>query len=1034
MIRSKFQRVIAALFASSVLFSSAVSAQTCPANSSPAVFSWSTSAGTGNEWSTADQTDGASRVYAVNYTDGAGDPQSVDVTVTLQDPDGMNFDDNFVCPTGTCDDTAIPVLTETNGNYGPGFLTVGMASTQVSDEVGFQFSFSRPGLLGDAFIGDVDDQGFGSGTPEPWQSYQDEMNLSASLSGSNVGLTLSGGSNITVLGQTANANYAVNTGGNLGPGDAAGTLEVTSNSEIDSFTLVYKNGQADADAEEANAGQTAPHGESDGHAIRISGFTFCVVDQPEFAIQKTSNTTGPVSPGDTITYTIEVENTGSATANDVVLSDVLPSGVTYVANSAEKTYPSMSTATGTCTQNAAALPQTFSSNVTQTISVSAGSCNGGGTMVAGATLTDVSYATTGSTNDWLSDLSVTLNDPSGFIDTSSGADFGGNGSGEWDIAEGPFARTGPAEGNYTLAWADSFVPFGGNTNTISTASVTLNWTATTTGSTTDAAGAPPSLVVAGDDIDLEPGESLVVTFDVTVDDPLAANQTSLTNTASATSTEITTPVEDSVTDTVVTVNLSGNVFNDLDGLSDSTVDGVGTDAGGLFATLIDSDGNVYASVPVAADGTYSFSGVVGNSDYSLQLNTTAQTVGAAPAAADLPDGWASTGENIGAGAGDDGSVDTTISGTVGTSDISDLNFGIAQPQPVSGSVWLDEDLDGINDIGEAGLTGIVVELVDSDGNVVATTTTDANGDYSFDEVFPGSYTVNVDDTSLPSGLTNTAGQFGLDPRPINVTDAPVEDVDFGYIPVTNTGAIGDRVWSDADGDGIQDPGEAGIEGVTVNLLDSSGAIIATTTTGADGDYLFTNVPYGEDYVVEVDSSDADITGFTPTSGPQSEGSYTSAPVTLNGAITTVSDVDFGFQSPDTLTIADTIWYDTNGDGSQQAGEPGIAGVTVDLVDSSGNVVATAVTDANGNFTFSGVPEGTDYVISVTDNAGILSGTTETTGTGGSETIAGSLDTASGADNLLSTVGDDGTPTFGYNNPGLISGTMWYYRNLGRRFG
>ena len=34
---------------------------------------------------------------------------------------------------------------------------------------------------------------------------------------------------------------------------------------------------------------------------------------------------------------------------------------------------------------------------------------------------------------------------------------------------------------------------------------------------------------------------------------------------------------------------------------------------------------------------------------------------------------------------------------------------------------------------------------------------------------------------------------------------------------TGTGAIGDRVWIDADGDGVQDPGEAGLAGVTVQL-------------------------------------------------------------------------------------------------------------------------------------------------------------------------------------------------------------------------
>ena len=57
-------------------------------------------------------------------------------------------------------------------------------------------------------------------------------------------------------------------------------------------------------------------------------------------------------------------------------------------------------------------------------------------------------------------------------------------------------------------------------------------------------------------------------------------------------------------------------------------------------------------------------------------------------------------------------------------------------------------------------------------------------------------------------------------------------------------SIGDVVWHDLDGDGTQDPAEPGINGVTVRLLDSSGAVVATTTTaanpvgGAPGWYLF----------------------------------------------------------------------------------------------------------------------------------------------------------------------------------------------------
>ena len=44
-----------------------------------------------------------------------------------------------------------------------------------------------------------------------------------------------------------------------------------------------------------------------------------------------------------------------------------------------------------------------------------------------------------------------------------------------------------------------------------------------------------------------------------------------------------------------------------------------------------------------------------------------------------------------------------------------------------------------------------------------------------------------------------------------------------------------------------------------------------------------------------------------------------------------------------------VWYDDNGDGVQQPGEPGIPGVTVIIRDSSSNQIGSAVTDSNGHY-------------------------------------------------------------------------------------
>ena len=67
-------------------------------------------------------------------------------------------------------------------------------------------------------------------------------------------------------------------------------------------------------------------------------------------------------------------------------------------------------------------------------------------------------------------------------------------------------------------------------------------------------------------------------------------------------------------------------------------------------------------------------------------------------------------------------------------------------------------------------------------------------------------------------------------------------------------------------------------------------------------------------------------------------------------------------------IGDTVWADLNCDGIQNAGEPGLANVTVQLKDSNGNVIRTTTTDASGFYQFTGLSAGT-YTVVVATPAG-----------------------------------------------------------------
>lgn len=312
---------------------------------------------------------------------------------------------------------------------------------------------------------------------------------------------------------------------------------------------------------------------------------------------------------------------------------------------------------------------------------------------------------------------------------------------------------------------------------------------------------------------------------------------------------------------------------------------------------------------------------------------------------------------------------------LGTGEIyNDADFGFTDLGSISGVIWYDEDNDCLQDIDEVVFAGIQVVLTGPTGTFY--TTTDANGAYSFTNLPSGNYTVTVNTSTLPLGYVESC-----DPDPIldNSTSVTLNVgenyiADFGYI---GAGGIGDRVWLDTNGNGLQDPGEVGIAGVTVwlyddingnGLIDSGEPLLATTITDVNGNYSFNDLPPG-DYVVMVDQSA--LPNYTATT-------LNPLPVTLMaGQIN--NNIDFGFGPY--AQIGDFVWEDINGNGIQDPGEPGIAGVTVTLTPPAGvdlgngpGVPINTVTDAFGYYLFDSLPPG-QYTVTVTTPGGFVPTTT-----------------------------------------------------------
>ncbi len=181
-------------------------------------------------------------------------------------------------------------------------------------------------------------------------------------------------------------------------------------------------------------------------------------------------------------------------------------------------------------------------------------------------------------------------------------------------------------------------------------------------------------------------------------------------------------------------------------------------------------------------------------------------------------------------------------------------------------VWEDLNADGIQDDGEPGIAGVQVKLLDENLVEIASTTTDADGNYLFSNLAAGTYSVVF--VNPDSGVWTFSPQ---DAGSDDTVDSDADPVDGSTALIVlaagesqlqwdagvfEPAALGDRVWLDEgsgvpanDANGIQDDGEAGVSGVVVRLLDQDLVEVASTTTDADGNYLFDGLTPGV-YVVE----------------------------------------------------------------------------------------------------------------------------------------------------------------------------------------
>jgi len=422
-------------------------------------------------------------------------------------------------------------------------------------------------------------------------------------------------------------------------------------------------------------------------------------------------------------------------------------------------------------------------------------------------------------------------------------------------------------------------------------------------------------------------------------------------------------------------SIGDTIWSDVDDDGNAIIDGEDFPIEGVTVKLLDASGAVIATDVTDADGKYLFEQLPLNATYTVQVDTTTLPDVKQTNPAYDPDG------------GDDNQSTVTLTVDDPATPADEANnrmqdFAYFQTLgSIGDTIWSDVDADGnaVIDGEDFPIEGVVVNLLDSSGAVIATDTTDENGQYLFDQLpLNATYTVQIDTTTLPNvkqgnpaydpdgdGDNQSTVTLTVDDPATPGDEANDLNRDFAYFQTVGT--IGDTIWSDVDndGNGLIDGEDFPIEGVVVNLLDSSGAVIATETTDENGQYLFAQLLLNETYTVQVDTTTLpDVKEGNPGYDPDGVADNQST-VILTVDAPNDRNQDFAYFQK-LGAIGDTIWSDMDADGNAEVDGDDfpIEGVVVNLLDSSGAVIATETTDEDGKYLFDQLPLNETYTVQV----------------------------------------------------------------------
>ncbi|MBK8621014.1 MAG: carboxypeptidase regulatory-like domain-containing protein [Saprospiraceae bacterium] len=351
---------------------------------------------------------------------------------------------------------------------------------------------------------------------------------------------------------------------------------------------------------------------------------------------------------------------------------------------------------------------------------------------------------------------------------------------------------------------------------------------------------------------------------------------------------------------------------------------------------------------------------------------------------ELPQGWFFTKPNAGNGMNDSKVEQST--GLVPAFDLaageikSDIDAGAFRTAGIGDFVWFDTNENGLQDAGESGQEGVTISLLELPSQTeIDQITTDATGFYTFENLVPGAYVLraaipdttvltlyNVFGESVNSDFFKTGDTLTTLPF-ILISGEQSLDTDLGLI-VKRT-ELGGLVWRDSDADGISEPDEPIYTNVDVLLLNLSGDTIQQVKTDSTGRYFFENISADVYRIVFPIYDSLTFTRYRQGSNPEIDNDVQD----LQGGtiLVTIQDgeklLDLNAGYIRKSSVGDFVWFDTNENGLQDAGENGLNGISVYVYNLSNQLVDSVITNIktgtfiSGYYQFDGLFPGDYYL-------------------------------------------------------------------------